>query len=259
MSQTAYDLERAVLHQPADQNIAAEMQPPSAPAQRSALAAVMRFLGWTMLVAVGLFAAVALTAVWFVSDAARDIFDLDTNVTVMSGQAVVDSIKQVNKQVFIEHYNTVDIDYYEAPEGWLRYLPIEQSFVVLLKGRVPAGFDLSQLEAGDVWVSSDGRRVQLVLPSPTIFDDNVNVDLENSRILIQRDTCPEFICQDELPAFQQQMLPQGRALLIEAAERSGILGQVAADGQRYYEQLLRSLGFEEVRVIVRSAEIGDED
>jgi hypothetical protein len=259
MSQTSYDLAHTALHQPAAQNTDAEVQPLPAPVRRSAVAAVLRFLGWTMLVALGLFAAVALTAVWLVSDAARDIFNLDTNVTVISSQAVVDSIKRVNKQVFIEHYNTVDIDYYEAPEGWLRYLPIEQSFVVLLKGRVPAGFDLSQLEADDVWVSSDGRRAQLVLPPPTIFDDNVNVDFEHSRILVQSDTCPGFICQDKLPAFQQQILPQGRALLIEAAERSGILGQAATDGQQYYEQLLHSLGFEEVRVIVRGAEIGNED
>jgi hypothetical protein len=47
------------------------------------------------------------------------------------------------------------------------------------------------------------------------------------------------------------MLPQGRQVLIEASERSGILAQTAADGQRYYEQFLQSLGFEEVQVIVR--------
>jgi hypothetical protein len=263
MSQTSYDLARMVLQQQTGPSATAgppeEALPGVTAPQRSTLGAVLRFFVWTMLIALSLFAAVALTALWMVSDTARDIFNLDTNVTVISGQAVVDSINRVNKQVFIEHYNTVDIDYHEAPDGWLRYLPIEQSFVVLLKGRVPAGFDLSQLEADDVWVSRDGRRAQLVLPPPMIFDDNVNVDFEHSRILTQHDTCPEFICQDELPAFQRQMLPQGRALLIEAAERSGILAQTAIDGQRYYEQLLRSLGFEEVRVIVRGAEIGDED
>jgi hypothetical protein len=186
-----------------------------------------------------------------VTDTARDIFAGGTNVQIVTGQAVVESIRQVNKQVFLEHYNTVDIDYSEAPAGWLRYLPIRQSFVVLLKGRVPAGFDLSQLRPEDVWVSRDGRRVQVVLPPPVIFAENVSIDLENSRVLTLNDSCPSILCQDKLVAFKDQMVPQGRELLMEASLRSGIMGQVANDGQRYYEQFLKSLGFEEVRVIIR--------
>jgi hypothetical protein len=203
------------------------------------------------LIAVGLFAVVTLASVWLLSDMARDIFNLDTQATIITNEAVVESIRRVNKQVFIEHYNTVDIDYREAPEGWLGYLPIEQSFVLLLKGRVPAGFDLSELSPNDVWISSDGRRIQLVLPPPVIFEENVNVDFEHSRVLTQQDTCPEFICENTLDAFKSHMLPQGRQVLIEASEHSGILAQTAVDGQRYYEQFLQSLGFEEVRVIVR--------
>ena len=168
------------------------------------------------------------------------------------------SIKQANKQILVEHYNTVDIDYSEAPAGWLGLLPIQQNFVLLLKGRVPAGFDLESLSADNIWISSDGRRVQLVLPPPVIFTENIALDLENSRILGESDTCPDFICQDQLSTLQEQLLPQGRHLLAEASMRSGILEQVAQDGQRYYEQLLTALGFTEVRVVISAEELGED-
>lgn len=253
MSQTAYDIARAIVQTPADEPGRPVLPLPNTPPPRSVAGSILRFLGWMILVTFGLLAAVTVASVWLVSDAARDIFNLDSKATIITGDAVVESIKRVNKQVFIEHYNTVDIDYSEAPEGWLSYLPIQQSFVLLLKGRVPAGFDLSYLTAEDVWISTDGKRVQLVLPPPIIFEENVNVDFEHSRVFTQLDTCPEFICETTLDAFKSHMLPQGRQVLIDASLRSGILAQAATDGQQYYEQFLRALGFKEVRVIVRGA------
>jgi hypothetical protein len=254
MSRTAYDLAQTIVRTPTHELSQLGAPLPYPAPRRSPVGSILRFLGWTFLIALGLFAAVTVASVWMVSDAARDIFSLDTRTTIITGDAVVESIKRVNKQVFIEHYNTVDIDYSEAPEGWLGHLPIQQSFVLLLKGSVPAGFDLSQLTPKDVWISSDGSRVQLVLPPPVIFAENVNVDFEHSRVLTQQDTCPEFICETTLEAFKSHMLPQGRQVLIEASERSGILAQAATDGQRYYEQLLKSLGFAEVQVIIRGVD-----
>jgi hypothetical protein len=251
MGQTAYDMAQAVVRKPSSEVERLPTPQPPTPPRRSVVGEVLHFFGWTLLLALLIGGAVVVTSVWLVSDAARDLFSQDTQVEIVNGQAVIESIRQVNKQVMIEHYNTVDIDYTEAPEGWLSQLPIRQSFVVLLKGRVPAGFDLSQLRPEDVWVSSDGRRVQLVLPPPTVFAENVNIDFEQSRILTTSDTCPEFLCQDQLAALQEQMLPQGREVLIDASLQSGILTQVANDGQRYYEQLLKSFGFEEVRVVIR--------
>ena len=169
--------------------------------------------------------------------------------TVTAGPTVLEAVKHVNKQIFVEHYNAVDVTYTEVPD-WIGVFGIKQEFVVLIRGRIPAGFDLQQLEEKDVWVSSDGKRAQLTLPAPIIFEDNVSIDFENSRILAQQDTCPGFICQDNLTAYQSQVLPGGRDVLIEAARSNGILEQAAKDGKEYYELFLKSLGFEEVRVIV---------
>jgi len=170
--------------------------------------------------------------------------------TIVNNATVLEAIKTVNKQIFIEHYNAVDVTYTDAPSDWAEMLGIKQEFIALIRGRVPAGIDLAQLTAGDIWVSEDGRSVQVTLPAPVIFEDNVSVDFERSHILAQQDTCPNFLCEDSLAAYQQDVLPAARTMLIEAAQENGILTQAAGDAGIYYENLLRSLGFDAVRVIV---------
>ncbi len=174
-----------------------------------------------------------------------------TTVTTVSAKpGVVDAIKSVNKQIFVEYYITKDIDYTEVPHGWFEKLGLKQQFVLLLKGRVPAGFDMSAVDDSAIWVSEDGSEVQLTLPPPTIFEEQVSLDLENSRILKQTDTCPDFLCNDASQMLLNKSLPEGKTLIIADARESGILYRAALDGQQYYESLLRSLGFETVRVIV---------
>jgi hypothetical protein len=169
---------------------------------------------------------------------------------IASRAAILERVQRVNKQILIEHYNAVDVRYTEVPEGFLGSLGLKQEFVMLIRGHVPAGFDLQQLSQDDLWISGDGRRVQLTLPAPQVFRDEVSIDFENSYLLTQRDTCPSFVCRDDLEAYQAEILPTGRDLLIEYGLRNGILEQAARDGRSYYEQLLSALGFEEVRVVV---------
>lgn len=188
---------------------------------------------------------------WWAYQTARARLAPPAQPALVARPAVLEAIRRVNKQIFIEHYDAVDIDYTEVPENWLRVLGLKQEFVVLLRGRVPAGFDLQGLSEDSVWVSSNGKRAQLTLPSPVIFTDNVSIDFENSRILARRDTCPWFLCRDPLITYQSTVLPAGRDLLVQAAQQKGILDHAARDGKEYYGQLLRSLGFEEVRVVVQ--------
>jgi len=240
------------------ESIQSTTQASATPARRTALDSILRFLGFVLLGTALLLGALALGSGWLLRDTTQTLFSRSTETTVINGQAIVASITQSNKQILVEHYNTVDIDYSEAPAGWLRLLPIRQKFVLLLKGRVPAGFDLESLSADDIWISADGQRVQLVLPPPVIFTENIALDLENSRILGESDSCPDLICQDQLSTLQEQLLPQGRRLLAEASMRSGILDQVARDGERYYEQFLRALGFSEVRVVISAEGLAED-
>lgn len=170
--------------------------------------------------------------------------------------AVLERVEHVNKQIFIQHYNAVDVSYSEAPVDWLPILG--QDFVVLIRGYVPAGFDLQRLTRDDVWISDDGTRLQLTLPAPQVFEENVAIDFENSRILHKRDLCPWFLCRDPLKAYQDTVLPEGKSYLIAFALQNGILEQAARDGQAYYQRFLEgfvgTLGVHEVRVVVTGYE-----
>ncbi len=206
---------------------------------------------WDALTVVGL---VALAWLAYTALGERRSEPAATQTTVNVGPLILESVKRTNKQIFIEHYNAVDITYSEAPEswlGWLRALGVRQEFVVLVRGRVPAGFDLTGFSEKDIWVSADGRRAQITLPPPTIFEENVSIDFENSRILSRTDWCPDFICRANLDAYKDVILPEGRRRLIEFAQQNGILEQAVREGQLYYERLLKSLKLDEVRVVVR--------
>jgi hypothetical protein len=184
----------------------------------------------------------------------RERSDTQPPVVVQIGPTLLEAVKRVNKQIFIEHYNAVEVTYTEAPESWhdiARKLGIQQQFVILVRGRVPAGFDLSQLSERDIWVSQDGTRAQITLPPPTIFADNAVVDLANSRILSESDRCPNFLCSDKFDAYRNVIEPEARTRLIAAANEAKILDQASEEGKAYYEHLLNALGIAEVRVVVR--------
>ena len=163
---------------------------------------------------------------------------------------VVEAISHVNQQVFVDYYIIKDIDYTQTPSDWTASLGLKQSFVLLLKGHVPAGFDMGKVGEDDIWVSKDGTAVQLTLPSPEIFDEMATLDLENSRILAQSDSCPDFLCDDASKMLLNDSLPEGKKLIATDALEKGILLEAAHDGKLYYQNLLQSLGFEDVRVIV---------
>ena len=197
--------------------------------------------------------ALGLIGIWlfnFLNEALNPQVAVSSTPTVIARRGVVEAIKEVNKQIFIEHYNIVDVEYTEIPSGWMNALGMKQEFIVLVRGRVPAGFDLEQIDEDNIWLSRNGKRVQLTLPPPTVFVENVAIDLENSRVLAQSDSCPDFLCQNNLTAYQSEVLPAAKDLLIDYAHENGILNQAARDGKTYYERLLKSLGFEEVRVII---------
>ncbi|WP_298816242.1 DUF4230 domain-containing protein [Chloroflexus sp.] len=210
---------------------------------------------WLKLVWNGLAIAAILFLVWSVYQAFQQISAPTTVTTTTVGPQIIEAVRRVNKQIFIEHYAGVEVRHLDAPDGWaafLRNLGVRQEFLVLIRGRVPAGIDLSQLRDEDIWVSSDGRRVQVTLPPPEVFYEQVTLDLANSRIIENTDFCPGFICpQSSLESFFQSVDAEAKSALVEAAIEAGILAQAARDAEAYYTQLLNSLGIAEVRVIVR--------
>lgn len=199
---------------------------------------------WNALAIVGL-----VLGIWFLMNYGNTNGDGDGTSTIIGKGPVLEAVKHVNKQIFVEHYSVIDVEHSEVPTSWFPF--VKQNMVVLLRGRVPAGFNLQQITEDSIWISPDGKRIQLTLPPPEVFEENVSIDFENSRIISVKDTCPDFICESMIESYQSKVLPAGRDMLIKFSYEHDILQQTAEDGKVFYEQILRSLGFEEVRVVVQ--------
>lgn len=201
------------------------------------------------------FIGIALFALcWRVIDVVQGLAVPTPTQVIEVGPTILEQIRHVNKQIFVEHYLTAEIGYmetYAVLEQPLALLGIKNEYLIILRGRVPAGIDLGQMRMDAIWVSTDGQRAQVTLPAPQIFEEHVAVDLRNSRIITRAEACPGFLCPTgQLAAYQGSIEPMGRARLIAAAEELGIKAQAAREAQVYYEQLLNALGIAEVRVVI---------
>ncbi len=142
-------------------------------------------------------------------------------------------------------YSTVTEIYREnLPEGWFdELLGRKEQMMLLVYGDVRAGFDLEKLTEENLW--TDGQRVRLVLPAPEVLNSSINFDrthivyYENNLILEQNN-----------PNLQGEALAEAKQAIEQAALREGILNKANDYGKLYFENLLYSLGFEEVEVIV---------
>ena len=99
MSQSIYDTAKAITVRPTAEPMPAPQAPIPAP-QPSLLRTLLNFLGWLLIITLVLVAVVTLSSVWLMSSTARDIFNIDTTTTIVSSEAIVQSIRQVNKQIF---------------------------------------------------------------------------------------------------------------------------------------------------------------
>ncbi|MCP4167188.1 MAG: DUF4230 domain-containing protein [Chloroflexi bacterium] len=136
----------------------------------------------------------------------------------------------------------VDVSNERIPDDIRQNLGGHEQILMLVYGDVKAGFDLSRLQEEDLW--SDGTRVQLHLPAPKILSSSI--DFENSRVL----SYERSFFVDNTPELQSETLAEAKALIEQGALEAGILDLASQFGKIYFENHLRSLGFEEIRIAI---------
>ncbi len=167
-----------------------------------------------------------------------------TNTPLPPPVVTIQGIKAKANLATVE-FNTVAEIYNEtAAEGWLdTLLDTKERLLILVYGDVQAGFDLSKLNEEDLW--TDGTRVRLVLPAPEIL--NSSIDFDRTHIVFYEN---RLIFDDNNPNLQGEALAQSKNAIERAALENGILDKANDYGQVYFENLLYSLGFTDVEVIV---------
>jgi hypothetical protein len=116
------------------------------------------------------------------------------------------------------------------------------AILLVASGDVVAGVDLGKLGPGDVQTTPDGRGVTIRLPPAEVFSarlDNAHTYVHSRKtdLLAER--------QESLETRARQAAEE---TLRDAAEDAGILERAEASVARTVKSLVRSLGFEEVRV-----------
>lgn len=116
-----------------------------------------------------------------------------------------------------------------------------ESLLMLVYGHVKVGFDLSKIEEGDLW--SDGKRVQLRLPPPEIL--TTTIDFDRTHVVDYERSF--FVGND--PNLQAAVLERATQSLQQSAIEAGALEMAQRFGRLFFENHLRSLGFQEVVVL----------
>lgn len=167
-----------------------------------------------------------------------------TNTPIPPPVVNVQTIKSQAKLSTVEYGTVTEVYNETAPEGLIdEFFGNKEKLLMLVYGDVQAGFDLDKLEEDDIW--TDGKRVRLVLPSPEIL--NTSVDFERTHVVYYEN---DLIFDNNNPNLQGDALQQAKDAIEKAALSEGVLEQANQYGKLHFENLLYSLGFEDVEVVV---------
>ena len=155
----------------------------------------------------------------------------------------IDSITPLAELATVSYKTMADITNERIPNDIRKDLGAKEQIVMLVYGEVKAGFDLSKLTDKNIWV--DGKRVQLTLPPPEIL--STAIDYERTRIVTYKKS---FLVGND-PELEQETLKLAKKAIIKSALEGDVLEMARNYGRLYFENYLRSLGFEEVKVIVQ--------
>jgi len=155
----------------------------------------------------------------------------------------IESIAPLAELATVHYKSIAEVSNEKIPDDVRKHLGAKERIVMLVYGDVKAGFDLSKMEDGDLW--TDGSRAQLVLPPPEIL--SASIDYDRTHIVSYDRTF--FLGND--PELEQATLSMGKDAIIKAALENDVLEMARQYGVLFFENHLRSLGFDEVQVIVK--------
>lgn len=120
----------------------------------------------------------------------------------------------------------------------------EDAILLVAAGDIVAGVDLSRLEDGDVVIEPEAGRATIYLPEAEIFSARLDND---STYVYRRDT--DYLARRR-ETLETEARREAEATLRQAAAQGDLEERAGRSAQRTVEALVRSLGFDDVRVIV---------
>jgi len=158
-------------------------------------------------------------------------------------RAWIEGIRPIAELAMVKFRVVVEVQNERVPEDIRQHFGAKEQMLMLVYGTVKAGFDLDKMAENDLW--TDGKRVQLTLPAPKIL----NVEPDNKRTHIVYYDKSWLVGHDITLEGETLQIADGK--MRQEAIDAGILAQAEKFGKVYFENHLRSLGFTEVRVIIK--------
>jgi len=153
------------------------------------------------------------------------------------------ALRPIAELATVEYSTVVEVPNERIPDDIRKMFGAKEQILMLVYGKVKAGFDLNKMADGDL--QAEQGTVRLTLPRPEIL--SLTIDNERTHVVYYEKSW--LVGRDV--KLESETREMADTLIREQAVNDGILEQAKALGVQYYENHLRSLGFTDVQVVVR--------
>jgi hypothetical protein len=159
-------------------------------------------------------------------------------------RVIITEIKSLGRLETVQFMMQTVIDLEREPTNLWGQVFGTDELLLVAGGEVVAGFDLAKVREQDITVRGD--HVTMVLPPPEILYSRV----DNQETYVYERRTGLFRKPD--PRIETEARQLAEQAMVERAHRGEILRQAEANGRLQIEGLLRSLGFTDILLIVRT-------
>ena len=199
------------------------------------------------LIAVGIIVIVAAVAVLYYNPFNWNIsLFSDRSLKIADTKNVVEHVREISEFTTASYYEefVVQESKIVAKESLFGFKKdqvdsVQNEIVIILKGKVRAGFDLSKMTEANLCAKSDTLLVQL--PAPELFD--VIINPSDYEIFIEEGKWSH----DEIQAFQVQSKEQLRTHALQ----EDIIGKAKTEGKERLTNLFKTFGYNVVEVSIK--------
>lgn len=169
----------------------------------------------------------------------------DTGLKIENTANVVEQMKKISEFTTVCYYEEAVVKNEKQTSAnntitdFLKLSPdsIHEEIVIIAKGKVRAGFDLSKIKVEDIVVKSD--TISIILPSPEVFE--VIANPSDYEVFVEDGKWSH----EEIVALQVDHREQ----LLQSAVNAGVLDK-AKEGKDKISDLLKTFGFNVVNITI---------
>jgi hypothetical protein len=158
---------------------------------------------------------------------------------------VITQVRELSRLEGVSFHIERVVDLKDKQQSMFGLVESEDAILLVASGDVVAGVDLGALRPGDVDISPDRRSVTIKLPHAEIF----SARLDNDRTFVH--TRKTDVLARRKESLETEARQAAEKSLRSAAEEGGILKRADESVARTVRALIKSLGFETVKVDFR--------